>query len=427
MKNKSIFDNKLFKILLSVVLSFIIWLYVITVVSPGSEITIYNIPVDLYGQSVLENDNKLMLAEDYHFTVDLRLAGNRTDLNQLNNANIKLSADLTNIMEAAENQPLSIRVDSFGDIPVSSITVLKKSKDTVNVTVVPRKEKTLTVEAEFNGTATPENFDKGTVSFDYPQITVYGPGELVDQVSRAVVNIDLTGRTETFTLKQPVQLQNAQKEPIVNDRIGNEEGIEEITATVPVLMYKELPLHIALQEGGGAAEENVQVEYFYTVGQEQRPITSVGVWGPKSQLDQLENIKLDTVDLSQIIGEETRVYDIELADGLDLDSSYGQITAKITFKNLETRTLQVTDIRYKNKPEGMNVTMNTEVVEVTIRGPRALLEQITSEDITIMVDLTAAQEGDAKYQAQVQINESFSDMVGAVGGYTVTVNAKKTD
>ena len=421
MKNKSIFSNKLVKILISVVVSFILWLYVITVVSPGSEIVIYNIPVQLYGESVL-NSNELMLAEDYHFTVDLRLAGNRIDLNQLNNANIKLSADLTNIVEAAENQPLSIRVDSFGDLPSSAISVLKKSVDEVLVTVVPRREITLTIQEEYADTRTPENFDKRTPTFDHSQITVYGPAELIDQVKKAVVNIDLTGRTETFTVTQKVELWDENNTPVVSDRIGIVDNVDQVTATVPVVMYKELPLWIETQDGGGATGDHVQIDYFYTVGQEEKTIDAVGVWGPKSELENLQYIKLDTIDLAQVDGTEVRQYDLNIPAGMELSNAYGQITAKITVKDLAVATLQVTNIQTINPPEGVTVTLRTDIMSVVIRGPQSLLQQVTPEDITIVVDLSNAQEGTATYNATVQIVDNFSDIVGAVGNYPVTVN-----
>ena len=70
--------NKIGMILLSLAVSFCLWLYVITAVSPGSTDTYYNIPIVWEGESVL-NENGLMVTAVSSNTVNLKLSGNRSD------------------------------------------------------------------------------------------------------------------------------------------------------------------------------------------------------------------------------------------------------------------------------------------------------------------------------------------------------------
>ena len=74
--------NKILSMLLSVILAFALWYYVITVVSPGSTDTFYDIPVVLVGETALE-ERGLMVTSVGNTTVDLTLSGNRSELNQL--------------------------------------------------------------------------------------------------------------------------------------------------------------------------------------------------------------------------------------------------------------------------------------------------------------------------------------------------------
>ena len=84
--------NKILSILLSAVAAFGLWLYVITVVSPESEKTYYEIPVVLQNKEILA-ERGLMVVSDTP-TVTLVLKGNRTTLNDLNEANINV---ITNV------------------------------------------------------------------------------------------------------------------------------------------------------------------------------------------------------------------------------------------------------------------------------------------------------------------------------------------
>lgn len=91
--------NRLLSVLLAVSIALVLWMYVITVVSPNSEDTFYNIPVVLQGEPMLESYGLMNVTENIP-TVTLKLSGNRSDLNKVNSSNITLIADLSKVYEA---------------------------------------------------------------------------------------------------------------------------------------------------------------------------------------------------------------------------------------------------------------------------------------------------------------------------------------
>ena len=84
------------RLALAVLISFALWLYVISVVSPESEETFYDIPVS-YQNDILEERGLMIVSETP--TVTLKLKGNRSDLNELNANNITILVDLAAIRE----------------------------------------------------------------------------------------------------------------------------------------------------------------------------------------------------------------------------------------------------------------------------------------------------------------------------------------
>ena len=68
--------NKFAAAALSVAAAFLLWLYVITTVSPGSKQTYYNIPLVLGNESVLA-ERGLMITYQSASSVNLELSGNR--------------------------------------------------------------------------------------------------------------------------------------------------------------------------------------------------------------------------------------------------------------------------------------------------------------------------------------------------------------
>ena len=71
--------SKLTSVLLSVVVAFGLWMYVINYVSPESEETYYNIPVVMDGAALLAERN-LMITGTSGNSATLVLSGNRSDL-----------------------------------------------------------------------------------------------------------------------------------------------------------------------------------------------------------------------------------------------------------------------------------------------------------------------------------------------------------
>ena len=68
----------------------------------------------------------------------------------------------------------------------------------------------------------------------------------------------------------------------------------------------------------------------------------------------------------------------------------------------------------------MTASVGTQVRKVTVRGPKAQIDAITEEHITLRVDLTGAQLGEDMYVAQVYVNGAFPG-VGALGTYQISV------
>ena len=87
--------SKMFSILLSAVVAFGLWLYVITVVTPESEKTYYEIPVVLQNKEALSDRGLIIVSETPKVT--LALKGRRSTLNDLNEANINVITNVANI------------------------------------------------------------------------------------------------------------------------------------------------------------------------------------------------------------------------------------------------------------------------------------------------------------------------------------------
>ena len=96
----------------------------------------------------------------------------------------------------------------------------------------------------------------------------------------------------------------------------------------------------------------------------------------------------------------------------------------VSFPDLVKETFRVSDITYTGLPAGMAAKILTKEVTVTLRGTKAQIEAITEEDLSISVDLSAAELGTDTYKALINTGKYGS--VGAVGSYSVYVEVTES-
>lgn len=410
MKNNSIFNKKPVLILLSVLIAFGLWLYVIMVVSPNSEISFTDVPVELQGNGVL--DDRMLIITEQTTTVNLRLSGNRTDLNKVNRSNSKVLVDVTKIYDPGVHE-LGYTFVPPGDIASDALTIQVKNPNTVRLVVERKLEKEIPIEVNFTG-KTQDNYFKVDEELDRQSVMISGPESVVSTIEKAVIQVDLDGHTQTIIETKTFTLCDAEGKEVKNDLVKPVDNNYEVNVTVPIVLFKELPLKLTLIPGGGANEENTQVVLSHTM---------LSIYGPEAIVSEMTEISLGSVDLAKLKEPQSLELEVKLPEGVTNETGVNVVTASITFPGLSTKNFRVTQIEYVNLPEGMRAQLVAEVVEVVVRGNASQLQRMEANDITVLVDLSQAIPGTEKYAATVKIAEPF-DNVGAIGSYTIAATVE---
>lgn len=370
--------SKILRFLLSLLIAFGIWLYVVTVVSPESEVTIHNVPVQFDGEDMLA-ERDLIVISSKKLSVDLKLFGNRVDLNKLNASNITVMADLSQITEPGEHH---VRYDVLYPALVQqgNIDVLERDPQYITVTVADRSWKNIPVEIRYTGSV-PEGYvvDVQNAKLDHGSITVTGPAEVLSKIAKACINVDLNGRTTNFAETYRLSLCGADGNPITDASMVTT-SVNEVRATIEVDQIKLVELVVKVMDGGGLKASDV------TVVQSLQYIT---VSGSESVLKDLDTLEVAKISLSQIKVSETLVFDIQMPAGVTNVTGETKLTVDITLPELETREFVITNIRTINEPTDRKVIVITEKLVVQIRGTTEALdalEQMDPSELVAVVD-----------------------------------------
>ena len=406
--------NKFASVLLSLVIAFGLWLYVVNNVSQEAEYTIYNVPVVMEGESLLEEKN-LMITHISADDVDLTLSGSRSDLAKVNSSNMALRVNLSNISEPAEKRALTYTPVYPSNVPTNALAIEKQHPSSIFVTVEARRNKEVPVEIIWEG-STPEGFmsDRENRVLDYANVTVVGPASVADLIEKAVISVNLSEQRESISQDYRYTLCDKDGNPVDAELITT--NVETVHLDVKIQQVKEVKLTVDVIYGGGATESNTTV----TVAPE-----TIRLSGGEAVLAELgDTIMLGKVDLGSIEKSQTVTLPVTLPEGVTNLSNITEAQVDIKFSGLITKEFVVENIMAENIPEGLEADIMEEKLTVIVRGPAADLLKLKEEDVSIRADFTGAVEGTSTFKATVHFPQEFATL-GAVKTYSVTANIWK--
>ena len=409
--------SKGYTIVLSLVIAFGLWLYVVNNVSEQADWTFNNIPVVREGETVLSERN-LMVTDISADTVSLHLSGTRDDLNKIDSSNTSVKVDLSTITEPGQKIELNYKPSFPSDVGYNAFEVTNKDPAAIYVSVDYRRTFEIPVVVKWRGTRS-ENYIYDTENYvlDYPAITISGPAAVADMIDHAEVEVDLSGKVESISESFRYTLCDVDGNPVDARRITT--SVEEVRLSAQIQRIKEVQLVADVIYGGGATAMNTTVEI--------EPKT-IRVSGGEAVLAELgESYTVCSINLADIEkNTDIQRYTIALPEGVTNQTGVTEAVVTIRITGLKTREFTVDKFEITNVPEGMKAEIINANLTVKVRGPEEEIQALTEKDITAVVDFSAAEVGTATYKANIVFGEGFAN-VGAMKTNSVSATVQMVE
>ncbi len=405
--------NKVLYIALSLLIAIVFWLYVDDVQGSKISETYYRIPIEFIGAEDTLPNRGLMLTEGEDITIDLKLSGPRILISGLDKSDIRIQVDLTNI-SAVGTYTLNYEILFPDNVDRSRISREYASRSMVTVKIEELYTKTVPVEVSVSGeVADGYIYMAERLVLDPANLVVSGREKDVEKVAAARIKLDLTGATSSISRKFDYELLDAEGNVIEAEGIRLSDN--QIQVDAPVYLVKTLNLTVKFKESPGSNLEDVDWKL------EQN---TVEVAGEAASLENKEDILLGEIDLSSLLSDTEMVLDISLPAGTVNLSGYTTTTLTITFSdNLATKALSVSNISAVGLSEWQSFDRLTSSVEVMLRGPADEVEQVTAEDVRVVVDLEEYT-SNGTYSVPAMVFVDGYDNVGAIGSCSVACKIK---
>ena len=373
--------RRIVTLLISILASVLLWLYVVTNITPEATKPVGSIPIVVDGADTLR-DRGLVITSQNPGYLSLDLKASRADLSKLTSKTILVSADASKIKEAGTHQ-LSCEVTFPDTVRGGDVDIQRKSVEYVTVSVTQLEKRSFPIQLVSIGSVK-EGFllEAASAVLNPAEVVVTGPEEEVSKIDKVIVEYDVSDLEDTETVTAPIRFLDKDKEEVsFSDLV--ETGNTEIELTLPVVRRRELTLGVSFIEGGGIKTENASVQLMPP---------SIVVTGPANVIDDLPDpYPLGEVNLEDMSSYyEVKTFLLNLPAGVTNKSGVTEVNAVIRLSGVKTDTISVSDIRILNKPNGYLTELSTQAVTLNVRGGEEEINQIKESNdngIYVEVDL----------------------------------------
>ena len=395
----------------SLIFAFFLWIIVTNMNDPVISYKINNVKVRFTNTNVITDEGETYVVLDDTDVIDtVTITAPRSIIDSLSEDNVVAVADFAkNLDREMGTVDIELSTNKYASNLESITGDIKK----VKLDIEALKSKTLALKTITSGTVS-DGYIIGDVSTAQNQVRISGPESVINQVSRAEVEVSVTGFTQNIVTDADIKLLDALGEPIESGNITT--NIRTVKVDVELLETKDVKVSfgtIGVPADGYAANGIIT----------SNPSTIL-VAGKSSALKDLEEIKVDpsAINITGQMGDMLTLVDIRqyLPTGVKLAdaTSDGNISVTVFIEKTVNRkvTLDASGIKLKNIPEGYKVEIvdPEETYDVNIKGLQKLVYDIDPAEVTATADLANALEQQDIVGSLYHVNLEFATTAGSL-------------
>lgn len=378
-----IIRNNRILMVISLLISFGLWIWVSVEKSPIIQKVISDVPVSIDLTGSIPEQLNLQIFGDKDFKVDVTVSGKKYVLSSIDKDDIVISA-ITNYVDSSGTKTLQLKyslADGSEDFEIVSL-----SSTYIEVYFDIFKEVELPLQAEFTydiNALLPENCILGDIVFSKQAVKVSGPASEINRISKAVANVTLTEKLEKNTTLVPdIQLITEDGTNLVYSEIDSES--KDITMSIPILKKVTLPASVTFKN---IPANFVSDPLKYTVSPNK--ITAAI---PIDLAETTKSIPVAVIDFADITNG-TNVFNVSASDIPDImptsaTASKFRVTVDASKMMSKAVTVPASAVKVVNADDKYTVTnVDNGNLTFTVVGEKDVVDSISADNFNLVADL----------------------------------------
>ena len=380
-------------LILSFVLAIAVWASV--VYGPGNEVerTINGVPVTVTLGEYASNTLNMKVLDSQHITASVQVYGRRAVVEQLTAQDIVLTLDTSTVITPGTHSGLTVKATKSGGR--ADYEILSVSPSVMSLTCDVWSEAVFDVQTNIGGIKVSDetNLQIGTPlvsggSIKNNTVKITGPKSELDAIQSVVAVVDNKATlSETKVFDGTLQVLDANGEEVDISHCVYEGETTAVKVTVPVLVYKKIPLQYQLLHAPSAYKD---VENLVTFTP-----SYLELWGTQTTLEAFETQlnTLCTFDFDRLTAENlTQKLTLNVPEGLKIVNGVDSVTAKFNLNTVRSKTMSLAltaeNVNALNCPQGYVVKPAENTLKnIVLYGPANAINRIRAKDLQVTVDV----------------------------------------
>jgi YbbR domain-containing protein len=377
--------------LLALALGLSVWVSAVSAADPNEVRTYPNpIPLEMVGQ-----DPSLVLTSEIPSSVQVTLRAPRSVWDSLtaNEDAIRATLDLSGLSAGEHIQPIQLTITE------RPYQLIFANPAAVTVNLESLASQTFPLVLSLSGQPA-AGFQAGDATMKLTEVTISGPESIVRKAARARVMINLDGIRETIDESLPIEVVDAENIPL--------QGLTINPEAVPVKIeisqqggFRDVAVKVIVQgqQAAGYRIENISVF---------PPVVTVRAENPALVNELPGVVETQPLDLQDRNEDISTRLSLNLPDNITLVGAQ-TVQVQVSISPIQTSvTLLNQPININGLSGGLAAQVFPQTVDVIISGPVPVLEAISSQDITVSVDVNELEIG--VYQLTPSVDTSVENV-----------------
>ncbi len=369
-----LFKTKRVLVLLSLVLSFLIWYSLTVYYNPVSTRTIKDVPIMFDTSETAISGMGLEIVSYNIDSVDVVITGKTANVQRVTASDITVTPSMSSITAAGDYEvALNYTKAMMSDFDVVSIkpNMVKLSVDSV-------VSRDYSVIATASGATAAEDLicETPTVTDTaFRTLNVKGALSVVNRIDKVVARADVNA-TLSETTEYEAEIVLFDKDGKEIDKSGLTLSFDSTMVTVPISKVSTLPLHVVFTN----APSNPPLGYSIDV-------STVEVIGEPKVIDELARIELLPIDYGTITPDNVKFEcELNLPAGVRANDGREKVTVTFDFTGVKKAVKKVQNLNFTDFDSSLGAVKNGSL-QVTVYGISTELDSLKSEDLTLNVSL----------------------------------------
>ncbi len=356
-------NSKVMTLLISFLLSVLLWGYAISDSDNMTYSRIENIPISASNTGILDqNDFIVSLSKD---KIDsMKVYGKGSLVKSLNNQNIHASVDLKDI-SAEGTYTLNINIKG---IP-SDVTIVDQEPNVIKVKVEKKGSKDISVPVIKPIGNVKGGYSVLSLSPETKNVHISGPSSSVEKVSAIVGNVDVENKNEDFT--SDISLYAVDE----NNKKISDVDLFPSSTNVSVLIGRIKEVKVNVISKGKVAEG-------YKLTDISANKETVIISGVEEKLENIDIVNTESIDLSDRKSSFDKNVSLDLPQGVHVVDAKDSIDVSVKIDKLNEKTIYITSFTFDNLAEGLKAEVIDDKVSVLLSGDNSLLNKISEKNLS---------------------------------------------